>query len=62
MFLIWTYVSVFEPLFLGWRDGTIKIGIAKSNGGGKFTENEQMKISSYNPATSKYNIQDNTKN
>lgn len=28
--------------------------------GGKFTENEQMKISSYNPASSKYNIQDNT--
>lgn len=32
------------------------------SGGGKFTENEQMKISSYNPASSKYNIQDNTKN
>lgn len=62
MFLIWTYVSVFEPLFLGWGDGTIKIGIAKRIGGGKFTENEQMKISSYNLAPSKYNIQDNTKN
>lgn len=35
--------------------------IAKSSGGGKFTENEQMKISSYSPAPSKYNIQDNTK-
>lgn len=45
--------------FLGQGDGDTKIGIAKSTGGGKFTESEQMKILSYIFASNKYNIQDN---
>lgn len=61
----------FEPIlviclnlcFLGWGDDATKIYITKSSQWWReITENEQMKLSSYNPASSKYNIQDNTKN